>query len=165
MPPLVVFSFAWASACFDWYPIDDPVMGGRSASSVQCVGGHLRFSGHVSLENNGGFASIRSQPGRHDLGGYRGVVLQVRGDGKRYKVNLRTDGALDGVQYQASFIAPVTWSEVELPFESFVPRFRGRPVPDAPPLDPSRIATFGLLISDRQEGAFTLDIAWMGAYR
>jgi hypothetical protein len=125
----------------------------------------LRFAGRVSLENNGGFASIRSPAGRHDLAGYSGIALRVKGDGRSYKLNLRTGDAFDGVQYQASFIAPAEWSEIELPFASLVPRFRGRPVVDAPPLDPARIVTFGFLISDRQAGNFALDIARIGAYR
>jgi NADH dehydrogenase [ubiquinone] 1 alpha subcomplex assembly factor 1 len=49
------------------------------------------FAGHVSVENNGGFASVRCQPcdfGRKEVIAY---LLEVRGDGKRYKLNLRTD--------------------------------------------------------------------------
>ena len=88
----------------------------------------------------------------------------MKGDGKRYKLNLRMDGAFDSVQYQGAFTAPTTWSEIEVPFTSFVGRFRGRPVSGAPPLDPARILTFGLLIADGQEGPFVLDVAWIGAY-
>ena len=59
------------------------------------------FRGVVSLENGGGFASVRSEPQDHDLSTFDGLVLKVRGDGKRYRFRLRTSRAFDGVSYQA----------------------------------------------------------------
>ena len=42
-------------------PIDDVVMGGVSRSSFgRAAPGIARFSGCVSLENSGGFASVRT---------------------------------------------------------------------------------------------------------
>jgi monofunctional biosynthetic peptidoglycan transglycosylase len=165
MPPFVLFSFALAEACAGWYSIDDPVMGGLSSSRVECREGAMAFTGRVSLENNGGFASIRSAAGRHDLRGYEGIELRVDGDGKTYKLNVRTDAGFDGIQYQTSFRAPPGWHDVQIPFAAFEPRFRGRLVRDAPPLDPARIVSFGFLISDRQEGPFALRVEQIGAYR
>ena len=81
-----------------------------------------------------------------------------------YKLNLRTEAGFDGVTYQAAFLPPAgAWGVVTLPFGEFRPRFRGRPAEGAPPLDPSRIATIGFLVSDRQEGPFRLEIAAVGA--
>jgi hypothetical protein len=37
-----------------------------------------------------------------------------------------------------------------------LPSWRGRPVPDAPPLDTARLRQIGLMIADRQEGPFAL---------
>ncbi len=89
--------------------------------------------GEVSLDNNGGFASIRTAPQQHDLAGATGIVLRVRGDGKRYRVNLRTDATFDGIQYQAGFITvDGTWQDVGLDFAQLELSFRGRPVPAAP---------------------------------
>ena len=56
-----------------------------------------------------------------------------------------------------------TWTEMDFAFEEFVPTFRGRVLRDVEPLDPSRIATVGFLISDKQEGPFRLDLAWIHA--
>jgi monofunctional biosynthetic peptidoglycan transglycosylase len=165
VPPYLVFSFALAEACAGWHSIDDGVMGGVSHSAVGCAAGALVFSGTVSLENNGGFASIRSPAARYDLSGAGGVALRVKGDGKTYKLNLKADAGFDGVQYQAAFATSGQWEEVRLPWSAFEPRFRGRPVRDAPPLDPARIASFGLLISDRQSGPFRLEVERIEAWR
>ena len=169
----VVFDFG--SHAEPWPNIDDPVMGGLSRSTMVIKPGVAVFEGFVSLENNGGFASLRSGPAEHDLSSFVGIVLRVRGDGKVYGVRLRTDGRFDGVSYQAKIATEAgCWTEMELPFagppeagkrNTFRPVFRGRVVKGYPPLDPAAITSFGLIISDRQEGPFRLEIDWIKAYR
>lgn len=147
-----------------WPSIDDVVMGGASRSEMSMSGGYATFRGVVSLDNNGGFASVRSSPGRHDLSSCRGLLLRVRGDGKRYGVRLRTTAAFDGVSYQVTIDPPPgEWHEIELPFHRFEPVFRGRRVPGSPPLATSNVMTFGLIIADKQSGPFALDIEWIRA--
>ena len=97
-----------------WPNIDDPVMGGRSRSRMSLEDGVAVFAGAVSLENNGGFASVRSRPAEHPLAGFEGVALRVRGDGKTYKMRLRATETFDGVSYQASFATqPGRWIEID----------------------------------------------------
>jgi len=153
-------AFTLSAASLQWQSIDDGVMGGVSSSRWSVTpAGILIFSGTVSLANNGGFASIRSAPGAFDLSAHPGMVLRVRGDGKRYLVNLRMDAAFDGVAYRAALEPPAgMWMDALLPFASFESRFRGRPVADAPVLDPRRVVSFGLMIADRQAGDFALEV-------
>jgi hypothetical protein len=144
----------------DWSAIDDRVMGGVSRSRLRYdLAGHAVFEGIVSLEHNGGFASVRSRPLNLGMPRILNYVLEVCGDGKRYQLNLRTDEAFDGVNYQAAFTPPAgIWSVVRLPLSAFVPTFRGRSVPGAPPLDSARVRQIGLMIADRQIGAFALAV-------
>lgn len=147
-----------------WPNIDDAVMGGVSASSMAVVDGFATFQGEVSFENNGGFASVRSRPQSRDLSAFEGLVLRVRGDGKRYGFRIRTSEAFDGVSYQATIQPPAGgWQDIEIAFDEMVPVFRGRKVADHPPLDPARVTTLGFIVS-RQEGRFRLDIASIRAY-
>ena len=44
----------------------------------------------------------------------------------------------------------------------FIATYRGRRLPDHPPIDPSQIQSFGFLIADKQEGPFELEIDWIG---
>jgi hypothetical protein len=133
-------------------------MGGVSVSRLwHDPAGHAVFEGTVSLERNGGFASVRSRPLDLGIPGATAFLLEARGDGKRYKLNLRTDDAFDGVNYQAAFQAPEgTWTLVRVPLSGFLPTFRGRRVPGAPPLDPARVRQAGLMIADGQAGSFAL---------
>lgn len=142
-----------------WTSVDDRVMGGVSASQVETTPEGLVFRGVVSLEQKGGFASIRAQPREYGLAGATAFLLHVQGDGQTYKFGIRTDDALDGVEYQARVATSAgQWIEVVLPITDFQPTFRGRRV-DAPALDPARIRIFGFLIADRQAGPFRWVIA------
>jgi monofunctional biosynthetic peptidoglycan transglycosylase len=153
------------TAAESWRNIDDAVMGGLSASEMVIENGVAVFHGEVSLANRGGFASVRSEPEDHDLSAFDGLVLRVRGDGKRYRVRLRTTAALDGPSYQATVEPPTgVWQEITVPFSDFEPVFRGRRLPDHPPLDPGGVMTFGLMIADNQAGSFRLEIGWIAGY-
>jgi hypothetical protein len=153
-----LFRFDSAASVADWSAIGDSVMGGLSVSRLRHdPAGHAVFEGTVSLERNGGFASVRSRPLALGDAQVVACLLDVRGDGRRFKLNLRTDDAFDGMNYQAAFEAPEdAWTLVQLPFSAFLPTFRGRRVPGAPPLDPARIRQIGFAIADRQAGPFAL---------
>jgi hypothetical protein len=156
--------FSDEGATSSWRSIDDVVMGGRSHSALlPYAAGVASFSGVVSLEQGGGFASVRTEPQRWRTAGARAFVLRCRGDGKEYKFTARVDDGFDGMQYQARF-APTRgeWEEIELPVADFVASFRGRKVPEAGPLEPAKIRQLGLMVSDRQAGAFELLIEWVG---
>ena len=163
--PLVIFDFSRSDDISAWVSVNDVVMGGQSSGELEGTSeGTALFSGSVSFENGGGFASVRTRPKRHDLHQHDGLRLRIRGDGRLYKLNLKLDGYLDGVMYRAIFQTKADdWQTIFLPFSQFEPTFRGRSAPDAPTFDASRIASFGLMISDRQEGPFRLELAWIRA--
>jgi hypothetical protein len=133
-------------------------MGGVSVSRLRFdPAGYAVFEGVVSLENNGGFASVRTS--RLDLGSLNtvGYLLTVWGDGKAYKFNLRTDMGFDGINYQAIFTSPPgRWSQILLPLADLLPSFRGKRVPGASTLQPEAVKQVGLMISDQQAGPFRL---------
>lgn len=161
-----LFDFEFERSVRDWYSIDDRVMGGVSRSSLEHrpgVGGVFR--GELSLDQGGGFASVRCLPAGFDLGGRRGVELRVRGDGRSYQLRMRTDGGFDGPNHCATFEAPAdTWTTVRIPFDDFRATRRGRLLEEVEPLAPEKVRTFGLMVADRQAGAFRLEVAWIDAY-
>lgn len=162
--PTVIFAFGADAAA--WHNISDPVMGGISSGEMTAEDGLGVFKGVVSLEHGGGFASVRTAKGHYDLSGFDGLTVSVRGDGKRYGLRLRTSEASDGVNYQADFTtAPGAWLDIKLSFSGFQPLIRGRLVAGHPPLDPATITTFGLIIADRQEGPFRLELTSIAGHR
>ena len=161
----ILFDFQAASNSTAWQIVNDDVMGGVSTSRFQVLtNGGAVFSGVVSLENNGGFASVRSSPVRENLSGCDAFVFRVRGDGRRYKFTVRTESSFNAPNYQAEFTTKRgEWEDHRLAFKDFVPTFRGRILTDVPPLNPAKVASVGFLISDQQEGAFKLEVAWVKA--
>jgi hypothetical protein len=148
-----------------WKVVNDDVMGGVSTSHFQIVSnGVAVFSGVVSLENNGGFASVRSSPSRYDLSGCGCFLVRLRGDGRRYKFTVRTETGFDAPVYQCGFATKRNeWEEQRLVFRDFVPTFRGRTLTDVPRLNPANVVSMGLLIADKQEGPFRLEMSWVKA--
>ena len=145
-----------------WTTVNDPVMGGTSTSNVTFSDGGLVFSGNISLENNGGFASARG-PQQSDIGpkaaGATALRVNARGDGKTYLLKVG--------------IADQPWSYIQrfsteagidrtygLPVEDFEPAgMRLDPEPDAPKtLDPAGIDQLSVYILDKQQGPFTITV-------
>jgi hypothetical protein len=149
-----------------WRVVDDGVMGGLSRSHISLDEGTATFEGTVSLENNGGFASVRTHLGPTDLGDWDGIALRLEGCGRTFQLRLRTDNAWDGVAYRARFVAPDGEPRiVRVPFSAFQPTRRGRVLEGVAPLDSSRIEQIGFLIGDGQPGEFRLRLEWIRAYR
>lgn len=143
-----------------WIAVNDRVMGGVSNSTYRTQPGYAGvFRGELSLENNGGFASVRA-PLQLDRGDARDQLrLSVLGDGKTYSLRLRTDKSLDGVAYAASIdTAEGVISEHRLGLSDFRPVWRGRLVSGAPSLQWQDVRQIGLMISDKQEGSFQLQL-------
>jgi len=81
---MLLFDFGTERAIDEWMSINDVVMGGVSTGRLEATGNDtVAFTGLVSLENGGGFASVRSRPREQDLRRYSGLELRIRGDGRR----------------------------------------------------------------------------------
>jgi monofunctional biosynthetic peptidoglycan transglycosylase len=161
-----LFDFSTATSPAGWQTVNDDVMGGVSRSSLRLANGIAVFQGTVSLENDGGFASVRSLPARYDLAGCDAFLVRVRGDGRSYKFTARTASSFDRAVYQLAFRTKEgNWEDLCLPLKDFVPTFRGRVLSGEPPLDPEKISSVGFLISDKQVGTFRLEVAWIKAIK
>lgn len=162
LPGRELFTFAAGEPA--WFTVDDDVMGGVSSSTVNFdEPGVMHFSGNMSLDNNGGFSSVRSGWTAMDLSDADGILLRVQGDGNVYRLRVRTETAGREVTYNAFFETTAgEWTVAFVPFEQMVPTIRGFVV-DVGPVDRANIGSFGLMLSDKQEGAFELKVDWMRA--
>ncbi len=161
--PIVDFGTAPAT---EWRSINDGVMGGLSAGRLRRTErGSAIFEGSVSLENNGGFASVRATVGKLDLTSFEGLEIRFRGDGQKYRLRLRTDDGYDGIAYQATFeTTGEGWEVVRLPFLQFLPTYRGRML-RTQAINVAEIRQIGLMIADKQPGTFRLEIEWVRPFR
>ena len=107
----LLFSFPGADSAKEWQNINDGVMGGVSDGKFKITDTKtLEFYGTLSLENNGGFASVRTRA--KQLGLEKGdlVVAKVRGDGREYTLNLYVNKPLIAFSYKATVLQlSITW--------------------------------------------------------
>ncbi len=149
-----------------WRIVLDGVMGGLSTGRVtQPEGGVLRFSGELSLENNGGFSRTQTTVPEGSLKDATGIEARVRGDGRTYRFDVRTSNVrMMAGSFQTTFDTVAgEWVTVRLPFEQFALYSFGRLVPDAPKLIPARVESMGVTLADGKPGAFQLDIDFVRA--
>lgn len=163
---LTLADFADHKVRSQWGVTNDDVMGGVSTSNISVSKENvLIFSGEVSLENNGGFASLRSPIDDFDLSAYKGFLLKVKGDGKTYNLSFRQTKYFTGFNYTHKFQTEKDiWQVVKLPFSEFKLKYYGREVSNFEPPDNSNIKQISILISDKQQGPFKLEIEWIGLY-
>jgi monofunctional biosynthetic peptidoglycan transglycosylase len=162
LPGTEIFAFGEREP--GWYTVDDNVMGGVSNSTVEITDREiLSFSGNMSLENNGGFSSARSEWTAIDLTNADGMLLRVLGDGKMYRLRIYSESTGNNIAYNAIFeTTPENWKLVYIPFSSMVPTYFGY-IADVGSLDTSKIRSFGFMLSDKQPGDFDLQVDWMRA--
>ncbi len=147
-----------------WQVVLDGVMGGLSTGRIAAgEGGTLRFTGELSLENNGGFSQIRTAVPEGTFAGTTGLVLRVKGDGRTYQCDIRSSRLrLMAGGYQRVFETKAgEWIEVAIPFDQCVANSFGRRMRNAPALDPASIESVGITLADKKEGAFAIEVDWI----
>lgn len=156
-----IYKFSTQSNIREWRIVNDGVMGGISKSAIKLTeAGHGQFSGHVSLANNGGFASIQMNTSIQ-LGEEKTfIVLRVKGDGKRYEFRLKSD-LRQYESYVHQFATSGEWESIRLKISEFYPQFRGREL-NIPNFNFNNIAQMSFLIANKQDEDFELLIDWIG---
>ncbi len=165
-PPILITDFSQEPGSLEWFVVNDDVMGGMSSGGFELNDGYLVFSGSTNTLG-GGFSSIRSRGPQMDLSEFSGIRLRVRGDGRQYSWQLRTNARYRGRElgfWNEFETTAGQWREIDLPFADFVPKFRGNKLDVAPP-DPAHIRGLGLMISDGKDGPFAIAVDAVQAYR
>jgi hypothetical protein len=156
-----IYTFTGQTKVNEWRIVNDGVMGGLSKSSLLLTDdGHGQFSGHVSLENSGGFASIQLNKSITVEEENRFIVLRVKGDKKAYEFRLKGEVS----QYESyvhQFTTTGEWENIKLPLSEFYPQFRGRKL-NIPNFNFKSIEQVSFLIANKQEEDFKLLIDWIG---
>ena len=147
----------------NWNIVNDSVMGGRSQATLKLINNtYANFKGYLSLQNNGGFSSIRAYY-PPDLTNVKSIVLKVRGDGRKYNFRIRGNTG-NWASYTHSFdTVEGEWNEIELKIDDFYPVYRGYTLKNMPQLSEVIIKEIGIMLSDKIEGSFSIEIDWIMA--
>jgi NADH dehydrogenase [ubiquinone] 1 alpha subcomplex assembly factor 1 len=164
---LPLLDFTGSEAAEKWQAVNDGVMGGVSDGRFKVTPEKtLEFFGNLSLENNGGFASVRTKPADFDIKAGDTLVIRVKGDGREYVLNIYTKSRRMAFSYRAPL--PTTkdeWQEVEIPLADFIPTAFGRRVQGMGPVEPDQINGLGVMLSDKKPGKFQMQVEWMKVVR
>ena len=158
-----LLDFAGTDPAQKWQAVNDGVMGGVSDGRFRITPDKtMEFSGRLSLENNGGFASVRTKPADFDIKSGDTLVVRVKGDGREYVLNLYTKSRRMAFSYRAPL--PTTrdeWTEVSVPLGEFIPTAFGNRVKGMGPVEPDQINSLGFMLSDKKPGPFNLEVDWV----
>lgn len=163
-PAATLEDFDAHHAAGTWKSINDGVMGGLSKGSPLISNKRLLFKGEISLENNGGFSSIRTSGKTHDLSDYDGIEIRVRGDGRKYYLTARANG-----RRMLAYWSPIQppkgkWTVIRVPFKSFYATYFGKKIP-ALKLNTKKVTSVGFMLYDKKAGPFAIEIDYLGTYK
>ena len=148
-----------------WRIVNDGVMGGLSSSKAIVKDDHIIFSGNVSLENNGGFASLRSSVKDYNFEKHNGIEIKIKGDGKRYSISMKETSYFTGYFYTKSFETKKDeWIVVQIPFDQFKLYYFGKETNSNKKIPLNNIKEISLLIGDKQAGEFKAEIDYIMLY-
>ena len=154
---MVIFEFKKESDISNWEIVNDVVMGGQSSSKFFLnEEGHGFFKGLVSLENNGGFSSLRLRFNQRNIEGYGKILIHLKGDGKRYQFRAKTNKD-DQQAYIHYFETTGEWQIIEIQLLNLTPTFRGRKL-TIPNFPAEELEEVGFLIGNKANENFELVI-------
>jgi len=157
----ILYDFHHNDELKDWYVVNDGVMGGLSEGALSInAEGHALFQGFVSLDNYGGFTSIRTSFKAKDISEYTTIKLRIKGDGKNYQFRVKSDFD-QRHSYITTFATTGEWETVDIALGDLYPSFRGREL-NMPNFPGDRISEISILIANKKEERFALLIDQIG---
>ena len=156
----MLFDFTKESNLSQWYILDDGVMGGLSNGNfIINDDGNGEYTGQISLDNYGGFSSLRYRCDDTDLGENTHLVLKVKGDGKSYQIRIK-NSIYDRHSYIYSFDTSKEWETIKVPIKEMYASFRGRKL-NMPKFDYRQFEELTILFGNKKEESFKLEIDYI----
>ena len=153
----IIYDFNKESNLSGWRIVDDGVMGGISQGKFRInEKGNGVFFGEVSLENNGGFSSIRYRFKKIDVTNFKSIIIKLKGDGKNYQFRVKSN-ARDYYSYVSEFSTSNSLEEVSINLSDMYPSFRGRRL-NMRNFSSNYINEIAILISNKKNESFQLEI-------
>lgn len=157
MSPVVIFDFSQEADYDNWYIVDDGVMGGLSNGNFRLSEkGHGVFYGEISLENNGGFSSLRYSFRYLKVKPEDKIRIRLKGDGKPYEFRVKHDRRAY-YSYVYTFDTSGEWQEILIPLKDMKAAFRGRDV-NVPDFNKESIGELTFLFGNKKPETFRLMI-------
>ena len=151
-----------------WFTLTDNVMGGVSTSKLTTKSNSVQFTGTVSFDNNGGFASLRSGFGKYDLSAYNAVRIKFKSENQKFALTLDNSRNWWEPNYKYEFQSEQSsdWKTVSFNLADFHEEIIGRKSGNK--ISNSilkNICQIGIITNDKKEGPFSLEIDYIELYK
>lgn len=158
--PTIIFDFHPQADLTSWRVVNDGVMGGLSKGTFTVNElGYGEFKGMVSLENNGGFSSVRYRFQHQSIPTDQSFLIRIKGDGKSYQFRVKSS-QYDRHSYTYGIDTDGNWQVIEIPFSELAPTFRGNRL-DMPNYPGKNMEEVAFLIGNKKAEEFLLEIDWI----
>jgi hypothetical protein len=155
--PNVIFKFDKTSNLDSWKVINDVVMGGKSLGKFfLSTDGNGVFEGDVSIENNGGFSSIRLNTNGIKTNSYKTISLRLKGDGSVFQFRIK-GSKYERHSYIYNFQTTGDYETIEIPLQEMKPSYRGYRL-DISNFNQEKIEQIGFLKASKKNIPFRLEI-------
>lgn len=153
----IIYNFKAQQFESDWHVVNDGVMGGLSKGekSINDAGNGL-FKGAVSIQNNGGFTSIKHSFSKKSVSQFKVIKLALKGDGKPYQFRIKSN-LKQHYSYIQEFETSGQWETITIPFDAFYSSFRGNKL-NQTNYDGKFIEEVAFLIGNKRKESFALEI-------
>jgi NADH dehydrogenase [ubiquinone] 1 alpha subcomplex assembly factor 1 len=157
----------------------DKEIGGYSTANFSVENGCGQFQGYLNLDlpkdnpevTRSGYAMFRTKDQKEswlsgsnywDWSNYQSLALRVKGDTRKYLVNIQANTPLvtDLFQHRLFLDTPGEWETVVIPLNDFVMTNWGV-IQDGSEINKLEVKTIGIGLLDKQYGPFSLEIDWI----
>lgn len=158
--PQMLFDFSKEVDLSEWYILDDGVMGGLSQGNfIINDEGNGEYYGDISLDNYGGFSSLRYQCSNTQLNEKKHIELRIKGDGKKYQVRIKSN-SYDRHAYIYYIETSGKWETITVPVNEMFASFRGRKL-NMPKFEYDSFDELTILYGNKKEENFKIEIDYI----
>ena len=147
----------------NWRVVNDGVMGGLSEGDAVLTDNSILFKGKVSLDNNGGFSSLRSNFSRKALANYDQVKIRYRSDGITLAMTLSVSRRWYIPNYKTSLVSTGgAWETKVINLKDFRKHYIGKPMNEMMSDEAlNQVIRLGFITDEKKYGDFEFEIDYI----
>lgn len=148
----------------EWVLLSDNIMGGVTKSKIEYTSNSVLLSGNISLDNYGGFSSIRTKYKSVDLSQYNGIKIKFKSNNQKFAFTLEDNQNWTKPNYKREFSPKKddTWEEMIIYFKDFQEIVIGEPTGNTMKAKSLKnIVRMGIMTYEKKEGPFSLEVDYI----
>ena len=148
----------------EWVLLSDNIMGGVTKSKIEYTNNSVLLSGNISLDNYGGFSSIKTKYKSVDLSDYNGIKIKFKSTNQKFAFTLEDNQNWTKPNFKREFSPKKddTWEELIIYFKDFQEVIIGEPTGNKMKSESLKnIVRMGIMTYEKKEGPFSLEVDYI----